>query len=1279
MKLNRIKTRKALNSEYRQHNPKRSEVNSFRAELKNCLVSIKSAEEVNESEEFIKTPIATFLKNTFYVDNLVNTKGRIDLAIYTGKDLNSDVGVIIEAKKPSNKSEFISEENLNRKALQELLLYYLRERIDNKNNNIKTLIATNGYEWYLFKGEHFYKYFYKNTSLIKEYNAFKDGQKDSEKTELFYSEIAKKYIAEIESELPFVYLNFTKKRLEDYTDQSLNTLYKVFSDVNILGNSFGNDSNALNKDFYNELLHIIGLEETKDKGKKVIYRKDEKKRDYASLLENAIFKLEDQDHLNKVKNYTEDKAFNVGLTLCLTWVNRILFLKLLESQLQTYHPAEKEKYSFLNSNFISGFNDLNDLFFSALAKDIKDRHPKFKDKYQYIPYLNSSLFEMSSLEKDTIEITKLNDDEIEVYKTTVLKENGKRFKGKLSTLEYLFKFLDCFDFATDGTEGISDEEESKTLINASVLGLIFEKINGYKEGSFYTPAYITMYMCKETLRMAVVQKFKEKENEDIETFEDLKNYCIRFFKHEDIKKLNDIINSLKVCDPAVGSGHFLVSALNELIVIKHELGLLVDLKGGSLNRYDINIENDELYITDENGHLIVYKHENTESARVQHTLFHAKQTIIENCLFGVDINPISVKICRLRLWVELLKNAYYTKEGVFQTLPNIDINIKCGNSLISRFDLQDDLKDAFKGKDVKYSFNEYRDAVNQYKQSNSKKEKKAVLEIIKEVKNNFKSSLDKKFSNKLTKLELELNVENDRINNMSLFGEKITKAEKDRLKVLKKNFKEAFSEKQRIVNNKIYDNAFEWRFEFPEVLDEAGYYIGFDAVIGNPPYMRVQEIQKTQPLEKKHYEVYYEIAKSSYDLANLFFERAINISNANAKNSYIFPHKFFNSASTTNFRDYLTKGEYIDKLTHFGANMIFDEADTYTCIANFSKIENKGFNIYKAKFKSSFQTEMLNNENYGFVTYEQLKQLSELYGSNQWILLDGQKSISLFEKLYQSGTVLKDKFDRIFQGIATGKDDLYVFTGAVKGKYVLGNFKNSESLEIEKGILKPFIKGKDVHRYDILPNNKFILFPYIINGEGKGEIMTESYIEQNFPKAYKWLKVTEPLHRKKDSKSTNDDFWYRYARKQGLNNVEQPKLSSMEICSKHPNITVNNDYYHSTTVYSWVKKANTIESYEYFLSIVNSKLLWWFLMNTGDILQGDARRLKTNYLNPFPLPKDNDKELLLTEKVNQILILKNENIDADTTALEKEIDQMVYKLYGLTDAEIQIVEESQNK
>jgi hypothetical protein len=225
--------------------------------------------------------------------------------------------------------------------------------------------------------------------------------------------------------------------------------------------------------------------------------------------------------------------------------------------------------------------------------------------------------------------------------------------------------------------------------------------------------------------------------------------------------------------------------------------------------------------------------------------------------------------------------------------------------------------------------------------------------------------------------------------------------------------------------------------------------------------------------------------------------------------------------------------------------------------------------------------------------------------------------------------------------------------------------------------MKPFLKGKAVQRFSSPEKSLFILFPYNINSEGKAKIMVEKEIQDNYPNAYKWLKETEEIHRKKDNKSTNDNFWYRYARNQGVDYVELPKISSMEICANHPNVIYNQEnFYHNTKVYSWYKKEETKESYEYLLAIANSKLLWWFLKTTGDTLQGDARTFKTNYLNPFPLPitVGQDMENIISEKVKMVMEQKKLNSKADTTALEFQIDQLVYQLYDLSEEEIKIIE-----
>jgi hypothetical protein len=339
----------------------------------------------------------------------------------------------------------------------------------------------------------------------------------------------------------------------------------------------------------------------------------------------------------------------------------------------------------------------------VLARKYDDRNQDVKKTFEKVPYLNSSLFEPTEIEQVTLFISNLKDDKtIPVISSTVLKnDQGKKRTGNLTTLEYLFDFLNAYDFTSEGSEEI--QEDNKSLINASVLGLIFEKINGYKEGSFFTPGFITMYMCRETIRKSVVQKFNETKKWNCSTVEEL------YDKIEDRKEANDIVNSIKICDPAVGSGHFLVSALNEMIAVKNDLKILQDRTGKRLKEYQVEVVNDELIVTDEEGELFDYNPTNKESQRIQETLFHEKQTIIENCLFGVDINPNSVKICRLRLWIELLKNAYYKNATELETLPNIDINIKCGNSLVSRFAIDADLKQALKKS--KWSIDSYRIAV----------------------------------------------------------------------------------------------------------------------------------------------------------------------------------------------------------------------------------------------------------------------------------------------------------------------------------------------------------------------------------------------------------------------------------------------------------------------------------------------------------------------------------------------------------------------------------------
>ncbi|HZH69284.1 MAG TPA: Eco57I restriction-modification methylase domain-containing protein [Flavobacteriaceae bacterium] len=1277
MELHLLRPKKALNKAFLKVKPNRTEIQKFKANL----IQLLDRTNDTESEEFHKNLVIDFLKKTYYdPKHFVNTKGRNDLVIHNGDESNSSVGVIIEAKKPTNKSEMVTTEKLNTKAFHELVLYYLRERITHKNLEVKHLVITNINEWFIFDSTTFDRLFAQNKNLVRQYNDFEGGRLADTKTEFFYKQIAEPFIAEITTSIEFTYFNLQDYqkplRNDDKTDDNkLIALFKLLSPENLLKLPFTNDSNSLDKRFYSELLHIIGLTETKEGSKKIIGQNKEGDRNTGSILENAIIQLDSLDKISRLErpsqfgNSQPERLFNVALELTITWLNRILFLKLLEAQLITYHKGDKS-YSFLNIDKIKNYDDLNSLFFQVLAKKYDERNPDVKALFEKVPYLNSSLFEPTDIEHLTIFISNLKDDKtIPIISSTVLKnDHGKKRTGKLSTLEYLFEFLNAYDFSSEGSEEI--QEDNKTLINASVLGLIFEKINGYKDGSFFTPGFITMYMCRETIRKAVVQKFNETKNWECKDLNEL------YDKIENRKEANEIVNSIKICDPAVGSGHFLVSALNEMIAVKNDLKILQDRDGKRLKEYQVEVVNDELIVTDEEGELFDYNPASKESQRIQETLFHEKQTIIENCLFGVDINPNSVKICRLRLWIELLKNAYYKNPTELETLPNIDINIKCGNSLVSRFAIDADLKQALKKS--KWTIDSYRIAVDTYRNAESKEQKREMERLIANIKSDFKSeiSLNDPKAKKLRRLSGELY---QLTNQQQIF--EMPKKEKTawnkKVAKLTEDTKKLETEIEEIKANKIFENTFEWRFEFPEVLNEDGDFVGFDVVIGNPPYMRVQEIQASQPTQKLYYESHYQNAKAAYDLANIFFELAVNISGKNSNNAYIFPHKFFNAASSEVFRRYLMQGQYIDEIAHFGANMVFEDADTYTCVTQFSKRFSKGFHFQRFPFRSDYKALMLEKSNYTFITYEMIDKASQLYGSNQWVLFDDIIGFNVFEKIYSNGKLFKDAFEGIFVGIQTSRDDLYVLECINEDQFILKVPISGKTYQLERRLFKPFLMGKDVQRYSNLTTNRYVFFPYEIK-DGNAEIVTLEEIKARFPQTFDYVSDHENIFKARESgKAGKMQHWHTYIYPKNLNKFEQPKLSSMEICANHPNVIFNQEnFYHSTTVYSWIKKEGTKESYEYLLAIANSKLLWWFLKTTGDTLQGDARRFKTNYLNPFPLPEfvKHDIESEISEKVKQVLVLKKQNPLANTAELEKQIDQLVYKLYNLSEEEIEIVE-----
>lgn len=1224
MKLLKIKPSKSLNKAYYKQSLSREQIELFKKELQNTFNHIDE----KQDEEYHKNVIADLFKNVYCKDKyLVNVNKKEDLVIRLGNNTTDDVGVLLEFKKPTEKRDMVSAENANVKALQEIVLYYLRQTVDHDNHKITNLVVTNIYEWFIFDGVWFEKNIFRNTKLKKEYLAYKTSGHD---TKYFYDTIAAKYLAEFKEDVPCTYFNlkdYEKKITNDSKkdDDDLIDLYKILSPEHLLNKKFANDSNSLNTDFYNELLYIIGLEESKETAKKTIRRINEAERNPGSFIENTISILKTNKYLGYDKSdEIENQYYETALELCITWLNRILFLKLLESQLINYHKNADADYSFLSPSKISEFDELQELFFDVLAEKIKDRKPEVVQKYKDIPYLNSSLFEQTELEAKATRISGLKDRlEIPVYKKSVLKKATKEAIKPKTSLKYLLEFLDAYNFASESNAKI--QEENKSIINASVLGLIFEKINGYKDGSFFTPGFITMYMCRETIRKAVVEKFKSSFPycQDINEFDEIKDKIDHTNKAQR-QEANKLINDIKIVDPAVGSGHFLVSALNEMIAIKSDLQILSYANGDRVKGYTITLDNDELIIqnqeTDKLFEYTLNQNNNIipELQELQSCLFTEKQTIIENCLFGVDINPKSVMICQLRLWIELLKNAYYTKESDYKelhTLPNIDINIKTGNSLISKFAIKDNVFERITGFQKKLE--EYKNWVHIYKNTNDKKAKAVLKDNVNRFKDEFKLA-----DLRVTKLQNDLRKLNgtyyDKYQTYQVFAGELTEKELKAKKKLEKEINDKQVEIQQLKDNPIYANAFEWRFEFPEVLEDKGNFIGFDVVIGNPPYGVAMSISERNEAvislgKVPDFEIYY-----------FFINLSKNLLKANGLKSFIIPNTILFNVFAKTYRETLFDKWQINSILDCTNFPIFDGATVRCIITQFENKKSKDNVNYKPtidvlsfeelierKTESVSKAQLLeNNQNWGLV-FKLDKSIIDIVGK-----------IKMNKKLHED-------FDYTQGYIPYRKSDLVKIYGEEKAKSIVKNREwHSDKKENEN--YKKEIWGSDFSKYDYSDSNSFVFY-------GKH---LATYVDLRF--------------------------------------FNQKRLLVREITS--PNIIgclVTEELVNDPQLISIIPKSNLI-SLEILWSIINSKLATFYHFNSSPkATKGAFPKILVEDIKNFPLPKiDKNNQEKLTILVDQILSLKKVDAKDDTSKLEGDIDELVYKLYELTPEEIEVVKKA---
>ncbi len=1287
---------------YNPPTPTKETIENFEKEINSLLENAPK----QDDEEFQKNEINSFLKNTY--SYRCNTNKKVDSAIY----VDGEVQVLIEVKALNKKTEFPkNRENPLSKAFCQMVLYFL-EKIE-KNNSLKHTIICNAHEYFFFDCKDLL--FLKDDKQIKKLydNYAKKAGTNSSKRK-FYDDLESHLQGDFQGELPYTYFN-----LNDCNDEELPLIYQILSEEVLLKQKRTLDANTLNKDFYEELLYILGLEEQKEqKGGKILIKPSDTKNSLSHALKEQYNNLDDE----KV------------MALLIAWNNRILFLRLLESLLISFKHFERP---FLTTENFKDFNALNTLFFEVLAKKNSERSQDIKENkiFGKIPYLNSSLFDKTPLELNGHEIKLLNNKPLEIYPKSVLKKHEEYQKQKaLPLLKYLFEFLRVYDFTTTPKDIKDNQNNSESrLINPSVLGLVFEKLNGYKEGSFYTPSFITSYMCKESITPIVLDKFNATYQWDCENLKALREKIDRNFSDQKAKEYLNTLLTLRICDPAVGSGHFLVSALNKMVLITYKLGLIA-----SLYRHEIRLENDEIIIHTPEDKVFKYTiphSENDLHHHIQKELFELKKSIIENCLFGVDINPNSCEITKLRLWIELLKYSYYIfEEGKntnnLETLPNIDINIKCGNSLISRFALKDKaLLKTEKNKNLEYQIAEYKELVKIYKdpkiletlmhpikdsnavrkyakerlyqelaQNPNQDFKKALNDRIEKIKEAFKLTLEppqkelkfKKFLKEHLELygksileevndnglELEALALEKKMAHEGLFHDytpypKLDKT--DRVMGLEHfNLYVLTSYKDLQDENERYANALEWRFEFPEVLDDEGNFLGFDCIIGNPPYIRQEKIKDLKPLLQKQYHDFY---NSSSDIYTYFFALALNLLKEKGFSAFITSNKYTRAQYGAKLRGFLLKNTTIVSYMELNALKVFESATVDTSIISFIKqppLKESVFNYYEptANDKNDLKNTPL------FMRQNALQKESFIFADPA--LLD------LRDKMENIGTPLKDWGIQIYRGILTGCNEAFIIP-TEKRDAILKNCDDAQKdgmgmseRERTKELIKPILRGRDIKRYRyewagewvINTHNGYTSFSHKIP-----PIDIEQYPAIKAHLDSHWDKIS-----KRDDQGNTP---YHLRNCAYIEDFEKEKIVYGEIVQE-PRFYLDNGECELGVFYAEATSfILTGEHLHYLLGMLHSQLVTFAFKTfyAGGGLGESGYRYKKAFIERLPIPKITPQNQELADKITDgtkaILALKEKDPKANTQKLEKEIDALVYQLYHLTDEEIKTIEDGQ--
>jgi len=907
------------------------------------------------------------------------------------------------------------------------------------------------------------------------------------------------------------------------------------------------------------------------------------------------------------------------------------------------------------NNFYNDF--IEPLFYDTLGNryrgnDSVKNDQSFSPYFQTrIPYLNGGLFEDFYNWRDTT--ININND----------------FFGML------IEFFDQYNFTVDENTP-SDQEIS---IDPEMLGKIFEKLLEYKDrkskGAYYTPREIVHYMCQESMvnylisetgyqddRIRRLIKSKDRELTVKLDEQHLRTISQMTDLNEIAKKVDAALQSVKVLDPAVGSGAFPMGMLSEITSTRY-----------FLNKYF-------LHNKDEKGSEL--------------TEYHIKKETLENCIYGVDIDPGAVDIAKLRFWLALVVD--HNIDDI-EPLPNLDYKLMQGNSLIENFE-------GINLIDNKYFENSTTavDSLEKYA------EEQTILgrEFIKLIQSNQHGTIRYRIlESRLTELKKVLTTKNkvpvSTNIESSLFDEpEYIKESKIKAKKLLEKQKEFFNTKdpqrKKDLKREIDDLAWEliestlreegredkieelrslkelnerpyflFKLHFAEVFQKKG---GFDIVIANPPYIEFKSLSKS---DKKNIENSFITADGKYDIYIPFCEKSVYLLRKNGVLSFINPTRFMHRDYGKKLRSFMLENVSIKTIIDFNDYQVFDEALAYTGVFVYQKICDINNNILYKKIKTNLD---MDNIEYGLVSLNSndkvdVMQINQSNLSDKPWYVTNNENEKILEKIKMDSIELIDICKGIYQGIATGKDSVFIV-----------NDTTIEKFRIESDVLIPLLKGKDIHTYRLSWKNTYVIYPY--NEEGK--VFDENYFKNKFPNCYKYLTDNKHELLGRDYFDNSNKLWFELWNQRNILKFKNKKIITLDNASKNSFTIDNSGFVGSTTSYSISIKPETEISYEYLLSVLNSRTLDFFHKKNTVPQAGGFYRYQASFIKSLPIKKISfEKQKPFIEIVDKILAITKSNDYLENPAkregvkkYENQIDQMVYKLYDLTPEEIKIIEES---